>query len=604
MSFKIIYKERIKEFAVITSLGMNKKQRRKMIIKEAIIIATIGIIIGTCISIIISLFGINFLDVLISRTQSVVVKAGAKLLIDSTVKLYMVLHFTTYFIIVILIYLITIIAALLSTRMLNKLTLIEAIRNTKDNHLQLKQKKVPKIILKLFKQEGELAYKNMKKDKTKYKTIVISISISIVLVLSISRILQLKLNNISEYEFYGQNDYKIYVYTDNLKEDTKEIISYLERKELIRQHLIVEQPMELTTLQLIVPKNKLSNEAKILAERRPEIVINECNEGYAIFCNIYVASGNEYEEILRNCGIEKLNEEECIFIDAMEEKTKYFDKMRMTNCEAGDTLVIKEIDETLSEYEIEKGQEIMNMLNITSDNTYTTNEESLSEIKKAEYMLKIAAISESKSLFMAPCIVINEETLEKWGIKSVSKELYLKTDEPYEIDNVINEISDIFKEKNKENSITGTNLYQESVAINSENLIKEIVIYTFIIFITMFSIVNIFNVIFSSIILRKKEFAVLKSMGMSEKQISKMLRLEEVLIVFDAVFYGVLIGLVVLYIIYILMENFRLYAFKFPIIEVIITIFITYIIVLVATQLARKQIKNQNVIDEIRKENI
>ena len=118
------------------------------------------------------------------------------------------------------------------------------------------------------------------------------------------------------------------------------------------------------------------------------------------------------------------------------------------------------------------------------------------------------------------------------------------------------------------------------------------------------SILNIFNTISSSIILRKREFAILKSIGISEKQTNKMMLLEAIFYGIDAIVYGVIISIAILYIVYLILINTNLYSFEVPLISIILVIVTVYVSIFVAIVNTRRKLKKKNIIEEIRVENI
>ncbi len=120
----------------------------------------------------------------------------------------------------------------------------------------------------------------------------------------------------------------------------------------------------------------------------------------------------------------------------------------------------------------------------------------------------------------------------------------------------------------------------------------------------MFSIVNIFNIITSSIELRKRDLAELKSLGMSEKQINKMLFLEGIFYGIDSIVYGALISLVILYVMYLIMIDTTVYAFKFQVVNMLLAIVAVYLVIFIAMFFAKKKNAKNNIIDVIRNENI
>ena len=137
-SFKITYSSRIKELGMLTSIGMDRKQRRKMLLKEALIIGTVGIAFGLVIGIIISLFMTKIIEIIIQNIGEGI--SGWKILINSNIKFSTVIPFKAIAITTILTYIITIISSLFPMRKLNKISPIEAIRSTKNDDINKKRK--------------------------------------------------------------------------------------------------------------------------------------------------------------------------------------------------------------------------------------------------------------------------------------------------------------------------------------------------------------------------------------------------------------------------------------------------------------------------------
>lgn len=212
--------------------------------------------------------------------------------------------------------------------------------------------------------------------------------------------------------------------------------------------------------------------------------------------------------------------------------------------------------------------------------------------------------------------IISEETAKKWGVdksEEYKKEelhstgtAYIYTNNPEEISNIIDEMRNEAIEKGQTSNLYPDTFYKYDEASAYKGLMKKILVYSFISLIAALSCVNIFITIASSIKLRKKDIAELKSMGMSNKQINKMLFLEGLFYGLDAVIYGLLIGGIILYLIYVLLidkaGNIR--PFKLPYIDFAICIIVTYLTIFLSIIHTKKQIENQNIIEEIKNENI
>ncbi|MCI8621938.1 MAG: FtsX-like permease family protein [Clostridia bacterium] len=118
------------------------------------------------------------------------------------------------------------------------------------------------------------------------------------------------------------------------------------------------------------------------------------------------------------------------------------------------------------------------------------------------------------------------------------------------------------------------------------------------------SSINIYNIISSSIVIRKREFAIFSSIGMNKKQQKKMLRLEAIFYGIDSCIYGIIISLVILYLMYISLVETRLYLFKIPLKSILFCIVVTYALIYISIKIGKRKLSNKNIIDEIKNENI
>lgn len=614
-TFKMTYRERIKELGMLSSIGMDKKQKERLLLKEALILATIGIIIGCLFGSVISFIGIKYLSTLASETTFV---HGAKIFFDSNVKMYMVFPLLPIFVGILITYIITIISSLMPMRKINKISPIEAIRHTNEKDIKQKNMKTSQIISKIFKQEGELAYKNIRKDKSRYKTIVISIVVSIVLFISINQ-----LTNIKLFYSYGRKhnesniNYSLTLYRYN-SEEAENIINKLKEKGLINTYLIYDNinTMQNSEIVLSMTKDRITKVGRILEQNRM-ITVKNIGEEDLVGINICAFSGDLYDELLEKLGIDKLKENECIFVNKAFD-TKYENRENITNYREGETIVLKELDQKIIKNNIiltdeekeenKKEEEFLNevLKNLEVETGTKTKNENKPLINN-KYDLKIVKILDEyiqliSSEYNNLKAIVSPETLKKItnaeNTDIVHSEewmsIYIDSNDPYKIDKEIEGIE----------GVSGTNYEEISKEIQNIDLIEKIVIYTFIILIALFSCLNIFNTIFSSIILRKKEFAMLKSIGMSNKQINKMLFLEMIFYGLDAIIYGILISLLILYVMYIALVEIEIYAFYVPIGNMILCIISAYLVIFLATVFAKRKIKKQNIIDVVRNDAI
>ena len=166
-SFAISVMERKKQFGLFSSIGATKRQLRKTVFYEAFLIGLIGIPLG----IISGFVGIGIVIQIINY------------LLPEIFTIKLTLSFYPLFIIIPFIFMVIVIffSAFIPARSASKISPIKAIRLNDDIKMKPKKIRSPKIINKLFGIEGEVAYKNIKRNKKKYRITVISLFISIVL---------------------------------------------------------------------------------------------------------------------------------------------------------------------------------------------------------------------------------------------------------------------------------------------------------------------------------------------------------------------------------------------------------------------------------------
>jgi len=138
--------------------------------------------------------------------------------------------------------------------------------------------------------------------------------------------------------------------------------------------------------------------------------------------------------------------------------------------------------------------------------------------------------------------------------------------------------------------------------------ISQILIYGFIIVLSLIGVTNIFNVVSSNMKLRKSDFATLKSIGITNKEFNKMIVYESMIYSLKSLIIGIVISLGIFYLMYKAISDQLSKAdkvfYQLPYQGIIISILVVFVIILVTMRYSIKKIDEDNIIETIRNENI
>ena len=192
-------------------------------------------------------------------------------------------------------------------------------------------------------------------------------------------------------------------------------------------------------------------------------------------------------------------------------------------------------------------------------------------------------------------IIVPQAALEELGIDTVPY-VYLKSSDPMGTQTAIEELNDA--------DFFIMNVHQMRQKEEQTLLLMSIFIYGFITLITLISIANIFNTISTSVALRKREFAMLRSVGITPKGFNKMIYYESIFYGVKALAYGLPISFLVMLAIHKSIGYTFEYGFQFPWISILFVVVLIFIIVGLAMRYSMARIRNENIIDSLKQENI
>ena len=156
------------------------------------------------------------------------------------------------------------------------------------------------------------------------------------------------------------------------------------------------------------------------------------------------------------------------------------------------------------------------------------------ELKENKQNIKIASITDKKPMGLEEnnCslgyLIVSDSLMDKLGLGETTL-MYIQSNNS---DKLAEELEEYMKQHPEfSNTLSFSNYDEYARSNNALVLVISIFLYGFIAVITAIGVTNIFNTITTNMNLRSKEFANLKSIGMTKKEFNRMIRLE-------SIFYG------------------------------------------------------------------
>ena len=552
-SFDISITEKTKQYGMLRSIGATKKQIKNNVLFEALILGSIGIPFG----ILLGIFASYILVLICNKLLSSAI----------TTKLILSPSWRGILISVLLGIITIYLSALGSSRRAKKVSPIESIRNSGEIKIKSKKLKTPKLINKIFGIGGVISYKNIKRNRKKYRATIISITSSVMLFLiAFSFVSGMKdeagdkVNRVDcTLKLKVQSDDPIYLNTlklDNIKEYT--VLRY---KQVNTEYI------------------KLNKEyINCLKSININITEDDPNEQELISSFPIIAVGkDEYSKYLKRLNLDYENmKDKCIFNDYQKiqySNNKVYKGRKYAN-NVGDKIKIIGI----------------------KDNTNTDKNE-----------ITIGAVTDilpmgikSSSIDGSSTIIVSDEYYDKiFNNNKFIDSIYFDSDNTTKLQDDIEQIV-------KNNELI-TNLEEQRQQVVNIITLVNIFLYGFIIVIVLIGITNIFNTITTNMELRKPEFAMLKSIGMTNREFNKMIRLETLFMGIKSLIWGLIIGTIISIIMFMdfkgISASEALVQLKIwqPILISVIAVFalLTWIM-----NYSMKKTRTQNIIETIRNENI
>ncbi len=543
-SFDISITEKIKQYGMLRSIGATKKQIKRNVFYEATILGLIGIPLGLLLGFLASYLLIIISNYYLSGTFA------------EGLKLVFVFSWVAVLVAIILGIVTIYFSAFRSARRASKVSPIDSIRNSANIKINPKKIKSPKLIKSIFGMGGEISFKNLKRNKKKYRTTVISIVVSVFVFIALSGFMSIAFQ-------YVDHEFEIYDFNISLSTSVANNESYKK----------------------FIETTKLDNieDYSVFRNREISFTGNHYNKEYSDLLNLALDDNKSTNLSVVSIGEEQYKK----YVDSLglnyneiKNKAILIDKEYVSNYDKNNKLITKYI----REFNFNKGD----IIDATIDD------------KDEKIEIEIGTISDIKPFGLkniyGAMLVISDEMFDA-NFESDALTIYYKS-------NDANKLQDDLDDFLNGEDYSVNNINENVKEMKNLYALIGIFLYGFIIVISLIGITNIFNTITTNMELRKQEFAMLKSVGMTTKEFNRMIRLESLFMGIKSLLFGVPIGITLSYIIYHFLSKESGIPYKLPILAILIAVSVVFILISLIMKYGVSKINKQNTIETIRNENI
>lgn len=555
-SFAISITEKTSMYGMLASVGATKRQIRRNVIFEGFILGLIGIPLGILLGL-----GVNaILITILNSVLSDMLSGATFVFVTPTIPIIcaIVLSAVTIFC-----------SSFFIALRASRIPPLVAIRGNKD--IKIKNNKpyrTSKLTKKLFGVGGEIASKSLKRSRKKYRTTVISIVVSVAMFIAVSAFMDYGMTFTDHY--YGNADYSYMVVGIDSKQ-----AQTIEKMPEIENYLTVGLQYGYVSA---------------------DVPVNECGKNFL------------YDEPdgSKSFGAEFLEFEHDTFVQICRELELDYNKVK------GGVLVYSQV--TPDNSESGNSSKPMKLFDKTAPTKFTVhgnddegNALITGKLKVSSVFDEIPKSADSvigEGTIFGQGLIIGEQGVisPQLGEHGCGITLYANTSDHTSLTNRIESMSGTGDSE----SYISIFDYEEIVRqFNAIMLIVGIFVYGFIGVISLIGLTNIFNTISTNMQLRSKEFASLKSIGMTKKEFNRMIRLESLMYGIKSLLIGIPLGVLGVFAIFSAFSNGNVpMSFVFPWKAILISIAVVFVAVWLIMKYSISKVNKQNIIETIRNDNI
>lgn len=610
-SFNISITEKIRQYGMLASVGATRRQIKSSVKTEAAMLGVVGIPVGTMSGILASLILVKVVNALSAGWLNFALSFHTSL--PALILAVIMSIATIYF------------SATGSARRAAKVTPLEAIRNTKEIKIKSSKLKTPAIIGRIWGIGGVISYKNIKRNNKKYRTTVTSIVICSVTFIVISYFMSMAFSVVGM--SYASVDYNI-----GINMSCKKDLDIEKLSELVSGIEGVDDYLVGAGYYFDVDKPEYTKEYGEYCGQ----LYDDSEDVSQVFL-ITVLDDKSYDKYASDAGIKNADTGAILVnkgtFDVYNEKSSKYvkEEMELYKYKAGDTIRCgynvyddASSDDNAAEGDTESSTDDNNAVegdteSSTEDNSGYVDEETINNGVRKTVDVTIAGVTDKvptcyNGYGNTSLLFMNQKGFESLWADGKSGNEFKPGNaiySAYVVAENADEYQDTLEKETAENpeysqiSFYVSNLDKEMRDEKSLFTLLGVFAYGLIVVIALIGITNIINTLSTGMELRSREFATLRSIGMTDKQFAGMVRLESVFISVKALVIGVPLGILISYLLCVMMNRMDdAIIYEPPYKAIILCIVVVIMLIYAIMKLSMTKLRHNNIIETIKNENL
>lgn len=566
-AFSISVSDRTRQFGLLSSIGATKRQLRSSVLYEALLVGGIGVPLG----ILCGLLGIGVTLFFIGDYFSGILFGSDA---NSEITLHLVVSWQSILISFVIGMVTVLISAWIPAKRATRVSAVEAVRSSQDIKISCKEVKVNRLNYVFFKLEGLLAKKYFKRDRKKYRATVVSLFMSVVLFISSSAYILYLTGTVGAVMEVTDYDLRYYV-SENT--DEEKVFTLLSAVEGVQNAAMVSNCYGGT----------MEIDPSYVSADYQEMV-GEDDEGQVYLPTAYILFVNDENF---NQYLESVGEDPAYYTDPEHPRALLYDRVSVFYEEKIQNMRI------LTEYPRE----------MTLDYTRILDYESGYEEDPGQITVEIGSYQETLPFgandYSNTCLLLYPRSQfsalfagHPYLVDSGYTSLYFQAEDH-------EKVYEDMRNTLLQNQMEAYQLSDERASQETENntiLVINVLSYGFVILIALIAVANVFNTISTNVALRRKDFAMLRSVGMTQKGFDRMMCYECLMYGTKALCWGLPVSILISFWLYLIVNNGWETGFLFPWHAVIIAVVGVFLVVFTTMMYAIRKIKKENLVDALK----